>query len=851
MRTELSSSQQELHRDLAAVLGAAATREQLEGQCVAHRWRAMTLDVRDGGLGLGETEAVLLAEQLGATQHDTDLIDQVLACEAAADPASAKGRPWRKWLRHSAYLVGLALRANDLAVARARDRRQFGMPISQFQAVMFPLAEHAVRLRGLQLRIYQLATQIDAHSGQPSEILPLARLAEDISSRAISHALHTHGAYGLTDEAAVSACYRLLLAVPTAPTAGSLTADSPSAQLAFPPHPVPAGHLRTALERRVPAGWPGNTVSYPGPACVHQLVAAAARQFPSAAAVQSVGEAMVTYRELEERANRLAHALRRRGATADSVVAICLPRSVDMIVAVLGVMKAGAAYLPVDPEYPPERMEFMLADSRATIVVTQSWLTEWLPDSSAVRLEMDMAAEELSAEPADPPAEIADAHNLAYVIYTSGSTGTPKGVEIEHRGLVNRLQWDRETFPLGPGDTVIQHTSLSFDIATLEIFGALVNGARLVLAPQDAERDTAALARVICSEDVTALLLVPSLLDVLMEEHPGLTEASQLRYVFSGGEALSPELCRRVFGIIPQAELHNFYGPSEATIDATSWHCTPENIGGGVPIGRPLPNVRTYVVDDTGMPVAVGFVGELLVGGAGVAQGYRFRPDLTRERFLPDPFSGEPTARLYRTGDLVRYREDGALEFLGRADEQIKVRGFRIEPAEIEAALEQLPMVRQAVVKAVGGARLDAYVTCFDDREPVPDDLLSALRERLPAHMVPGSVQILAAFPRMPNGKIDRPALVQSRVPAADGHDNDDGTVGEITRLMADVLNRQDITPQADFFALGGTSLQAARLVARLRNRFDADIDLGQFVEDSTCTALARRVEASGPQESR
>jgi amino acid adenylation domain-containing protein len=847
VRTELSSSQQELRRTLAAVLGAAATREQLQAQCAAHGWLAMTMDVRDGGLGLGETEAVLLAEQLGATQHGTDLIDQLIVRETAADPGLENGRPWRKWLRHSAYLVGLALRAIDLAVARARDRRQFGTPISQFQAVMFPLAENAIRLRGLQLRIYQLATQFDAQSGQPAEIPPLARLAEDIASRAISHAVHTHGASGLTDAADVSACYRLMLAVPAAPMAGP-----PSVQPPVPPSPDPAGYLRAALERRVSAGWAGTTVSYPGPACVHQLVAAAARRFPDVAAVQVVGEAVVTYRELEERANRLAHALRRRGVTADSVVAVCLPRSVDMIVAVLGVLKAGGAYLPVDPEYPPERLEFMITDSRAAVVVTQSWLTEWLPDSSAALLEIDMAAQQLSAEPADAPAETADAHSLAYVIYTSGSTGMPKGVEIEHCGLVNRLQWDRETFPLGPGDAVLQHTSLSFDIATLEIFGALVNGARLVLAPQDAERDTAALARVICAEDVTALLLVPSVLDVLLEEHPGLAEAKRLRYVFSGGEALSPELCRRVFDTVPQAELHNFYGPSEATIDVTSWHCTPGNIGGGVPIGRPLPNLRAYVVDDTGMPVAVGSFGELLVGGIGVARGYRFRPDLTRERFLPDPFSGESAARLYRTGDLVRYRQDGALEFLGRADEQVKVRGFRIEPAEIEAALEQLPMVRQAVVKAVGGARLDAYVTCFGVREPAPEDLLSALREQLPAHMVPGSVQILSAFPRMPNGKIDRAALVPSQVLAADDGDNDDaGAVGQVARLMADVLNRQGIAPQADFFALGGTSLQAARLVARLRNRFDADIDLGQFVEDPTCAGLARRVEASGLRETR
>ncbi len=434
------------------------------------------------------------------------------------------------------------------------------------------------------------------------------------------------------------------------------------------------------------------------------------------------------------------------------------------------------------------------------------------------------------------------------MIYTSGSTGTPKGVEIEHRGLVNRLHWDRESFPLGPADAVLAHTSLSFDIATLEIFGALIGGARLVLAPQGAERDTASLARVIAAEGVTTLMLVPSLLDVLLEERPGLKEATGLRYVFSGGEALTPELCRRVFDTVPKAELHNFYGPSEGSIDVTSWHCTPGTVGDGVPIGWPLANVRAYIVDDTGMPVPAGAAGELLVGGVGVARGYRFRDKLTRERFRPDPFSAEPGARLYLTGDLARYRPDGAIEFLGRADEQVKVRGFRIEPAEIESALEQLPQVRQAVVKAVDGARLDAYVTCFDGHgAPAADELVAALRERLPEHMVPTTVQVLPSFPRMPNGKIDRAALTPAQAPAGGAGD---GTVGQLTRLMADVLNHPGVGPDDDFFALGGTSLQAARLVARLKSRLAADIDLGQFIEDPTCAGLARRVEAAHGRES-
>lgn len=832
MRAGLSSAQRELRRDFAEVLGGAASTEELRARCDARGWTRLTADVRSGGLGLGEAEAVLLAEELGASAKPADLVGQILAHDEPDDDS----QPARGWLRHSAYLAGVARTAISLAVARARDRRQFGVPISQFQAVMFPLAEHGIRLQGLRQRIYQLAAEIDAGRELSAEVATLARLADDIAGRAIAGAVHVHGAWGLTDAADVSACYRLMQLAPAPPVSGP---PSRSAQTLTPADA--AAFYRTALNRRVPAGWVGIAARYPGPACAHQLVAEAARKFPDVPAVQPAGEAALTYQELNQRANRLAHALRRRGVTADTVVGVCLPRGAEMVVALLGVMKAGGAYLPLDPEYPAERLAFMITDARTPLVVTQSSLTEWLPDTPASLLRLDRDEQELLAAPDHDPVEVADASTLAYVIYTSGSTGTPKGVEIEHRGLANRLHWDRETFPLGPEDAVLQHTSLSFDIATLEIFSALISGARLVVAPAGAERDTAALVRVIRAGEVTVLLAVPSVLDVLLEEHPGLAEASRLRYVFSGGEPLPPELCARLFDAVPQAEVHNFYGPSEATIDVTSWHCTPGGISDGVPIGRPLANVRAYLVDDTGAPVAVGAVGELLVGGPGVARGYRFRPELTRERFLPDPFSGEPGARLYRTGDLARYRQDGAIEFLGRVDEQIKVRGFRVEPGEVESALTRVPTVRQAVVKAVSNMRLEAYVTCFAGQErPTPADLLSALRGRLPAHLVPDSVEIVEEFPRMPNGKIDRAALAPARGRAGDGDES--SAMGKVARLMADALNRSGINPDDDFFELGGTSLAAARLVARLRNRFDTEIDLAEFIADPTCAGVTRIV---------
>lgn len=843
MRTQLSSSQQELRSRFAAVFGATAEDDLLKA-CVAHRWLGLTVAVGSSpgpGLGLGSAEGVLLAEQLGYALRRSAVIDRVSMAEAAASPplTAAIDRP-RNQLWHIAYLIGIAQRAITLAANHAKERRQFDEPISRFQAVTFPLAEHSVRIRGLRLRSYQLAADLDRGLDRGADIDVFGRLVRGLVFAAVGHAVHVHGARGLTDAETISKCHRLMLEAQAArPASRDARASIRGPEL--------TAQLRETLERRVPAAWRDTAVQYQAPRCAHQLFTSAARRYPDAVAVQMADEEPVSYRELDERSNRLARALRGRGVTADSLVAICLTRCTDLIVALLGVLKAGGAYLPLDPEYPPDRLEFMLKDSRASIVITQQWFTEWLPDSPASVLEID-TEEELRAGPADPLPEISGEHNLAYVIYTSGSTGTPKGVEIEHRGLVNRLAWDRAEFPLGPGDAVLQHTSFSFDIAAMEIFGALVNGARLVLAPLGAERDTALLARTICREGITALPLVPSVLDVLLEEKPGLSEAASLRYVFSGGEALSPELCRRVFGTVPRAQLHNFYGPSEATVDVTSWHCTPGNIDDVVPIGRPLANVRVYIVDDYGTPVPAGFPGELLVGGVGVARGYRFRPDLTAERFLPDPFVDDPAATAYRTGDLARYRDDGSIEFLGRADEQVKINGFRIEPGEIEFALEQLPAVRQAVVKPVQNARLEAYVVCHrDGRPPESAELLDSLRRRLPAHMVPGFLEVRPELPRMPNGKIDRNALAPSRSRASR---RDDGSlVGKLGAMMAEVLNQPDADPDASFFDLGGTSLQAARLVARVRNQFGVAVDLGHFVDEPTCAGLARRIEPDTPHE--
>ncbi|WP_414166759.1 amino acid adenylation domain-containing protein [Streptoverticillium reticulum] len=853
MRTRLSSAQEELAAHFEAELAAAADEDEVCARCDRHGWLRLTLAADRGGPGLGEAEAVLLAEQLGHALHGTAVLDRL----AAAEGRGVHGARVR--LRRGAYLLGLARRALGQAVAYARSRRQFDGPLSRFQAVTFPLAAHHVRVRGLWLRACELAARVDAAQGVRAGAAAFADLADATAFDAVGHALHVHGARGLTRQEPVSACYRLLLAAGARPDDRPGTADSTgTADKAGRGEAACQGEVPGAarlLARRVPAAWRADHAPVPGPECAHVLFADSVRRFADLPAVCAPDGAYLTYRQLDERANRLAHALRRRGVRADTTVGICLPRGVDLVVAVLAVLKAGGAYVPLDPAYPPRRLAFMAADSRAIAIATADPWAGRLPATPAPLVRTDADADEIRASPAGPPPDDARPGSLAYVVYTSGSTGTPKGVEVEHRGLANRLRWERQMFRHGPGDAVLHHAPLGFDVAAWEILAPLVCGARLVLAPPEGARDPRLLLDTVVDQRVTALTLVPSLLDVLLDWQPGLERATALRHVFAGGEALSPELARRFLTAVPHAGLYHFYGPSEASIDATWWHCTPDNIAEGVPIGHPLAGVRTYLLDDAGAPVPVGATGELVVGGVGVARGYRGRPGDTRERFLPDPFAAEAGARMYRTGDLARHRPDGALDFLGRADDQVKVSGFRVEPREVEAALEEHPAVRQAVVKAVGASGLVGFAACdghAQDAEstdavdgthsPLWQELIGWLRERLPAHMVPGVVQILPAFPLLPNGKVDRAALTpvqEGPAPAA----ADGQLAGQVAQLMGDVLDRSGIGPDSDFFRLGGTSLQAARFVARLRTRLGAGIDLRHFLEDPTCGGVVRRIE--------
>ena len=446
--------------------------------------------------------------------------------------------------------------------------------------------------------------------------------------------------------------------------------------------------------------------------CLHEHFEAQAERSPAEVAVEHEGVEL-SYAELNARANQLAHYLRDIGTGPESLVGICLDRSIKMVVALLGVLKAGAAWLPLDPGYPADRLTFMLEDARSRALLTLSGTRDDIAARADRVLVLDRMEEELARHPRHNPATWTGSDALAYMIYTSGSTGHPKGVMVRHRSIANRLLWMLDLFPLAADDRVLFKTPFSFDASIWEIFVPLFAGARLVVARPGGHQDPSYLVRTVIDREITVLQLVPSLLRMVLDE-PGFPACRSLRRLFSGGEALTGDLVERFYASGLTAGLHNLYGPTEVAIDATCWSCRRDDARGAVPIGHPIANAEVYLLDAAGRVVPEGMSGELHVGGVGPARGYHRRPELTAERFLPDACSGRSGDRLYKTGDLARYREDGSLEFLGRIDHQVKVRGFRIELGEIEARLRSHPRVHQSVVVArrdeQGRDRLVAYV---------------------------------------------------------------------------------------------------------------------------------------------
>ncbi|MFL6195598.1 MAG: amino acid adenylation domain-containing protein, partial [Thermoanaerobaculia bacterium] len=599
-------------------------------------------------------------------------------------------------------------------------------------------------------------------------------------------------------------------------------------------------HERTLLEE-----WSTNPLEVPRDVCLPELFERWVERNPEALAVDWIGSGegdRLTYGQLNERANRLAHHLRALGVGPGTWVGLALERSADMIVGLLGILKAGGAYVPLDLSYPRERLAYMMAETEPRVLVTQDWLLDRLPRFTGltVCLRRDRAA--IARRSRRNPRTGLLPDNSAYVIFTSGSTGRPKGVVVPHAGLANLAEALVTTFGVGRGDRLLLFAPLAFDTSVFEILLALRGGATLCLAGQDDLLPGPGLIRLLKDGGITRLTLTPSALAALPEEDlPGLAS------VTVAGEACTAELVD-TWG--RERPFFNCYGPTESTVWVTVARCLPGDPR-RPPIGRPVANKRLYVLDQGLDPVPAGVTGELWVGGAGVARGYLNRPDLTAERFWPDPFAVEPGARAYRTGDLVRWREDGNLDFVGRDDFQVKIRGYRIELGEVEAALLAHPQVREAVVLAreeAGDKHLVACLVPRAGRKPRARELRAWLAERLPDFMVPARFAILAALPLSPNDKVDRQALARMPLglePEAGPPAPPRNAAEEaLAAIWSELLGRAPIGIHDDFLELGGHSLLAARLAARVREAFGADLEVRTVFEAPTVAALAERIGA-------
>ncbi|QMS92211.1 AMP-binding protein [Nostoc edaphicum CCNP1411] len=688
--------------------------------------------------------------------------------------------------------------------------------------------------------------------------------------------------------------------------------------------------LLTHQERQQIIQWNQTQTDYPQECIHHQFEAQVARTPDNIAVVFQ--EEKLTYRELNQRANQLAHYLQKLGVQPETLVGIYLERSLLMVIGILAILKAGAAYVPLDPDYPTQRLGYILSETEVPVIFTQASLLENLPCHSSKAVYLDRDWQEITQHKNHNISTFVNPENAIYVIYTSGSTGKPKGVINTHRGVSNRLFWMQQQYGLQTSERVLQKTPFSFDVSVWEFFWTLLNGACLVMAKPGGHRDPTYLVELIDREKITTLHFVPAMLGVFLEAleplpnpplakatvytviesvtvlelpHPnpplakgreqdfpvsplgkgglrGVKPGSQsnsdlgvhppqgigrvpvsaggvlsqpprcqsLKRVICSGEALSLEMQNRFFQRL-DAQLHNLYGPTEAAIDVTYYQCQPDDDLQTVPIGRPIANTQIYLLDEHLQLVPVGVPGELYIGGVGVARGYWKRPDLTAERFVPNPFEN---SKLYKTGDRARYLPDGNIEYLGRLDNQVKIRGLRIELGEIEAVLNQHPAVQQAIVTLhpdqTDNLRLVAYVVCLPHPNPPlykgrELELREFLAKLLPDYMLPSVFVILEELPLLPNGKVNRQALpapedirdasqiILPRYP----------TEAIIANVWADVLRLEKVGVYDNFFELGGNSLLAIRATARLREAFQLDLPLGSLFEKPTIAGLAERIE--------
>lgn len=602
------------------------------------------------------------------------------------------------------------------------------------------------------------------------------------------------------------------------------------------------GILREQELRQVLIDWNETQRAYPRDASIHQLFEAQAEQTPGAVAL-ILGDQQLSYAELNRRANQLAHHLRTLGIGPDVPVGVCIGVSFEMIISLLAVLKAGGAYVPLDPTYPLNRLAFMLEDIQAPVILTERRFSEELPAGLAQVICLDSDWDEITSFTGENLPDRAAADNLAYMMYTSGSTGLPRAVSITHRGVV-RLIKETNYVNLNAEEVLLQLALISFDASTFEIWGSLLNGGRLVLMPVQLP-SLEEIGEAIRRYEVTTMWLTAGLFHLIVDERVEVLKP--LRQLLAGGDVLSVQHVLKVLGEIPGCRLINGYGPTESTTFACCYSMAQAaDVTSSVPIGRPISNTEVYLLDRDFQPVPVRMAGELFIGGDGLARCYHNRPDLTAERFVPNPFGEEPGERLYRTGDLARYLPDGIIEFLGRMDNQVKIRGFRVEPGEIEAALSRHPAVREAIVVARqderGEKRLVGYIVLHEEQECSSDELRRYVKERLPDYMVPTAFVKLDALPLNPNGKVDRLALPQPHQELEDSFIPPSTPIEEIlAEIWISVLGIERAGIHDSFFDLGGDSIRSIQVRARAQQR-GLDFSIQQIFEHQTIYELAKEV---------
>jgi amino acid adenylation domain-containing protein len=618
-----------------------------------------------------------------------------------------------------------------------------------------------------------------------------------------------------------------------------------SAIVANPHQSIAQLPILTASEHQLLVKWNATHRDYDLSRCLHELFEAQVERTPEAIAV-TFEQQQLTYRELNARANQLAHYLQKLGVKPEVLVGICVERSLEMVVGLLGILKAGGAYIPIDPEYPQERIVDILADSQVSVLLTQE--KQVVVANLAHVLCLDSEWEKISGEHKTNPVSGVQPENLVYVIYTSGSTGKPKGVMNTHQGICNRLLWMQEAYKLTTRDNVLQKTPFSFDVSVWEFFWTLLNGAHLVMAKPGGHRDRNYLVNLITQEQITTLHFVPSMLQVFLESRD-LKQCQSLQRVICSGEALTLDLQEKFFQRLG-CELHNLYGPTEAAIDVTFWQCQKQSKLRTVPIGRAIANMQIYILDSHLQPVPIGVTGELYIGGVGVARGYLNREELTAQRFITNPY--RQNERLYKTGDLARYLPDGSIEYIGRIDHQVKIRGFRIELGEIENALCMHPQVREAVMivrsDKPGDKQLVAYIVCTQDK-PTTNHLREFLQQKLPEYMIPAAFVVLEALPLTPNGKLDRRALPNPTIINFSQSNNFIAPRNEVeqqlAQIWAEILDVQPVGVKDNFFELGGNSLLAIYLIAEIEQKFGKDLPLSALLTNPVIEDLAKILENS------